>query len=134
MDDDGAGVPGGAVTSSGSGQRVPWACPQCGATSTRHGNGGVDECVGRHESARRAMCEGFLCECDDIGTDADHGEMFTKVCTNAVCHHCGWFGKFPVKPKGLQAWERKALDAGWMPPAPRAIEIAKAVKAKGGAK
>jgi hypothetical protein len=29
----------------------------------------------------------------------------------------------PVRPKGLQPWEKKALDAGWTPPPSRAKEL-----------
>lgn len=76
---------------------------------------------------RLTTCEGLICECDIEESpkcnDDDHGESFTNVCTNANCYHCGWGGKIPVRPKGIQAWERKALDAGWSPPAERAKEL-----------
>ena len=89
---------------------ITWACPTCGAEAHKHGRGGSDACV-----AREGRCDGFVCECDDF-EGGDHGVCFANPCTNAVCCHCGWQGQFPPKPKGLQAWEKKALDAGWTPP------------------
>ena len=82
-------------------------CPQCGASPTHHGRG---------ECQAPSTCTGFLCECvDDIGPE--HGETLADRCPNASCGHCDWFGAFPLEPKGLQAWEKKALAAGWTPPA-----------------
>jgi hypothetical protein len=66
-----------------------------------------------------------VCECWDERDESDtHGETFADPCTNANCYCCGWRGTVPPKPKGLQAWERKALDAGWTPPEKRAKELA----------
>jgi hypothetical protein len=99
--------------------RIPWACPKCGAEANKHGKGGDDKCVDRHGST---ACMGFLCECDDEGTP-EHGESFNNVCPEAVCYHCRWSGEFPVRPKGLEAWEKKALDAGWAMPRSRMEEL-----------
>lgn len=93
--------------------RVNWACPKCEAEPEIHGDGGIETCQARKPYRE---CGGFLCECDDLGIDKDHGETFASPCENAVCHHCGWFGQFPVVPRKAQAWEKKALAAGWTPP------------------
>jgi hypothetical protein len=86
-----------------------------------HGEGGQEEC-----RAGQVSCEGLICECwehFDVNspeykrTEApDHGQVFDNVCTVAVCRHCGWAGGLPKPPKKLLAWEKKALEAGWMPP------------------
>ncbi len=101
--------------------KITWACPGCSAVAHKHGKGGAKECQSRHHD-----CDGFICQCDpDVAgfDDEDHGTSFAKVCHNAECEHCGWSGAFPQKPKGLQAWEKKALEAGWAPPAKRAKEL-----------
>ena len=98
---------------------IPWACPKCQAPANKHGKGGADCCRGHHGSSG---CSGFICECDDEG-DGGHGASFDNVCSEAHCYHCGWSGTFPVKPKGLEAWEKKALEAGWQPPTERARQL-----------
>lgn len=84
-------------------------CPKCGATPQKHGKGKCLAGEGRE-------CDGLICECDPIDnpeTDTEtHGESFADKCTNANCYHCGWGGTVPAKPKGAQAWEKKALEAG----------------------
>jgi len=88
--------------------KIEFKCPKCGALPNEHGKGGGLKCnERRHES-----CMGFICDCND-DTGETHGESFEDPCPEANCYHCGWGGVFPVKPKGLQAWEKKALDAGW---------------------
>ena len=100
---------------------IPWACPKCGAKANEHGKGGDDACKDEH--GNKLECNGLLCGCDDE-TDEHHGESFANPCHEARCYHCDKFaGTFPVKPKGLQAWERKALDAGWAPPPDRAKQL-----------
>lgn len=101
------------------GTKVKWACPNCQASANEHGKGGAEKC----KDSQPKYCQGFLCECNDDGENEDHGTSFAMPCTEAICHHCGWGGQFPVKPKGLQAWEKKALDAGWAPPAARKKEL-----------
>lgn len=104
--------------------KFDFVCPKCGATPHKHGKGGVEKCIDRH--AQQA-CEGLICECDPQEfsdcENEDHGQTFVNMCTQANCYHCGWGGTVPKKPKGLQAWEKKALDAGWSPPAERAREL-----------
>jgi len=94
-------------------------CPKCGAEPQEHGKG---RCLNDDRT-----CDGLICECSSEefpeSEEADHGESFTNLCTNANCYHCGWGGKVPQKPKGLQAWEKKALDAGWTMPVDRAKEL-----------
>lgn len=97
---------------------IEWKCPKCGAPANGHGRGGRDRC----QEGPGNECSGFLCMCTD-DTDEHHGETFADPCHEAVCHHCNWGGTFPVKPKGLQAWEKKALDAGWTMPQKRADEL-----------
>jgi hypothetical protein len=103
----------------------PWACPKCGAIDG-HGKGGAEKC-NEHGSL---PCQGLICECWENGEKEaaasekdDHGQTLTNPCTNAVCYHCGWGGTVPQKPKGLQAWEKKALEAGWVPPEGRCKEL-----------
>lgn len=98
--------------------RFKWACPQCGALPNQHGKG---ECESRGLGGD--TCGGFICEC--MRDTPDHGETLTDQCTEAYCYHCHWGGVFPQKPKGLQAWEKKAIDAGWTPPEKRRKELAK---------
>ena len=95
-----------------------WACPQCGATPGHHGRGGRSSC----DCHDPATCSGFICECDDWDSGPRHGS-FADPCPNAHCYHCGQIGTYPKKPKGLQAWEQKALDAGWTMPTARAKEL-----------
>lgn len=97
---------------------IEWFCPRCHAGPDEHGKG---LCA---SVARRGgeSCQGFLCECDGE-TTKEHGTTYADACPEATCHHCGWGGTFPKKPKGLQAWERKALDAGWAMPAARRREV-----------
>lgn len=96
-------------------------CPKCGAEPQKHGKG---TCF---ETQDGFPCAGMLCECDPrnnpCSDDDDHGVAFTNMCHEARCYHCGWNGTMPVKPKGMQAWEKKALEAGWSPPADRAKEL-----------
>jgi hypothetical protein len=100
--------------------QVKWACPKCSATPNSHGKGGREACK---QSLKSSFgCEGFICECDGLPS-FDHGETYADPCRNAVCHNCGWFGVFPRRPKGLTPWEKKALEAGWTPPAARAAEL-----------
>lgn len=101
--------------------KVPWACPRCGAPHSSHGKGGKDKCLDRLADA--SGCQGFICDCDDPGDDEDHGSNFQDPCTNAVCYHCGWNGVFPKLPKKLEAWEKKALAAGWSPPSSRKKDL-----------
>ena len=104
---------------------VKWECPKCGATPEKHGKGGHDKCQyldGPMMGGSRE-CGGFICECEYDCDDEDHGTNFGHPCGNAMCYHCGWSGIFPKKPKGLQAWEKKALDAGWVPPESRKKEL-----------
>ena len=100
--------------------KIEWRCPKCGADANQHGKGGKEKCQERHSG--HESCNGFLCECDG-DTGDHHGESFADPCIEARCHHCGWAGTFPEKPKGLQAWEKKALDAGWTPPEARQKEL-----------
>lgn len=109
--------------------KIPWNCPKCGVDYDGHKKDDDEKC--KDKSARGGSCQGFLCDCDDEGTEG-HGDSYTKPCLNAVCHHCGWSGTFPVVPKGLQAWEKKALEAGWSPPEKRRQELeAKHERGKG---
>lgn len=94
-------------------------CPKCGAEPQKHGKG---RCLNGDRE-----CDGLICECmaDEFpdSEHPDHGESFTNPCATANCYHCGWGGTVPAKPKGLQAWERKALEAGWTPPDARKKEL-----------
>jgi hypothetical protein len=105
--------------------KVKWACPKCGADANGHGRGGYEKCL-EHRGFRRGedtdSCNGFLCECDG-DTGEHHGESFDDPCYEARCHHCGFIGTFPVKPKGLLPWEKKALEAGWGMPTARKKEL-----------
>lgn len=100
--------------------KIEWACPKCGAKANTHGKGGSEKCEDRL-SRNGQGCSGFVCECAD--EEGVHGESFTAPCTCATCYHCGWGGTFPKRPKGLQPWERKALEAGWAPPIKRKKEL-----------
>lgn len=97
---------------------IEFKCPKCGAKPDEHGKGGQDKC-----RSYRDQCSGFICECEDDDGSENHGQSFEDICTTALCHHCGWHGKFPVKPKGLSPWEKKALDEGWVPPESRRKEL-----------
>jgi hypothetical protein len=72
---------------------------------------------------------GFICDCD-WETGPEHGESYQDPCEEAYCYHCGWGGTFPEKPKGLQSWEKKALDAGWTMPEARMAELGLATEKK----
>lgn len=61
---------------------------------------------------------GFICDCPTTTSD-EHGSTMAERCPEANCYHCGWSGTFPPTPKGLVPWEKKALEAGWTPPAGR---------------
>ncbi len=97
-----------------------WKCPNCGAAPQEHGKGGAEACAERFHSD----CIGFLCECDDPESFLEgHGESVARACKNAVCYHCGWGtngkkkeGTFPLPERKLEAWEKKAIAAGWIPP------------------
>lgn len=92
---------------------VKWACPKCGSNQDGHDSAkNPDSC-----DRGRASCLGFICECDEVSET--HGEAYATPCLEARCYHCEWVGKFPVPPKGLAPWEKKALAAGWTPPAGR---------------
>jgi hypothetical protein len=91
---------------------VPWACPSCGTTSRGHKKSKkLDEAC---ESG--GSCGGFICDCPDP-TTATHGASLADPCPDAQCYHCGWRGIFPQPPKKMLPWEKKALSAGWAPPA-----------------
>jgi hypothetical protein len=98
-------------------------CPKCSAEPHKHGKG---NCI---NDSRTIDCEGLICDCDleecPLSDQAGHGETFENPCTEANCYHCGWGGTVPVTPKGLQAWEKKALAAGWTMPESRAKELSK---------
>jgi hypothetical protein len=92
-----------------------WKCPKCGADANEHGTGGSEKC--KDSLFRQGnSCQGFLCECPDSGESLTHGQLLSDVCEEAVCHHCGWSGKFPRLPGKILPWEKKALAAGWNPP------------------
>jgi hypothetical protein len=99
--------------------RFKWACPKCGAGAGAHGTKPGELCDGDENGP---ACQGLICECEEDCAE-DHGETFDDPCKSASCYHCGWGGTVPKKPKGLQAWEKTALAAGWSPPAARAKEI-----------
>jgi hypothetical protein len=92
-----------------------WKCPnpKCGASNDEHGKEPSDICRGG-----QARCMGLICECDR-DTAPKHGETFEDPCEHACCYHCGWGGTLPQPPKKLASWEKKALAAGWTPPASR---------------
>ncbi len=96
---------------------MKFECPKCGAVPHRHGRGFC--------RARDSTCDGLICECyeDERSELEDHGRSLGNSCPTAVCLHCGWSGTVPKKPKGLQAWEKKALEAGWIMPAARKKEL-----------
>lgn len=108
--------------------KIEWKCPACGAHAGKHGKGGKDKCEDRH-ATDGSPCQGFICEC--VSEEDDHGETFTTVCPDANCYHCGWAGSFPVKPKKLAPWEKKALEAGWAPPTRRAKELGLSTTSEG---
>lgn len=92
-------------------------CPNCGAEPHQHGRG---QCRNRYDK-----CDGIICECyeDERSELDDHGHSLANPCTTAACTHCLWCGTIPKKPKGLQAWEKKALEAGWTMPETRKKEL-----------
>jgi hypothetical protein len=97
---------------------IEWKCPKCGAEA--------NECS-KKGGEKHQHCSGFICECDprDVpeSESKDHGLAFSNPCTQANCYCCGWGGTVPKKPNGLQAWEKKALEAGWKMPANRKKEL-----------
>lgn len=103
-----------------------WKCPKCEAPCNGHGKGGQETCTDRM-SGRNGACMGLICECDGdqcpASLEPDHGHVLSNPCEEALCYHCGWGGTYPKAPKGLQAWEKKALAAGWVPPSERAKEL-----------
>jgi hypothetical protein len=103
---------------------LEFRCPKCGAPPHKHGKGGAEKC---QERTVASDCEGLICECDSedepCSGEDDHGTSFANPCRNANCYHCGWGGTIPAKPKGLEAWEKKALAAGWTPPEARKKEL-----------
>ena len=94
-------------------------CPKCGADPNHCGKKRTEMCDGERGAEQ---CMGFICECEEE-TAEEHGTTLNDPCPNANCYHCGWGGTHPKAPKGLQAWERKALEAGWTMPAERAKEL-----------
>ncbi len=98
--------------------KIEFACPKCGTTPNGCSGKAKQTCDSRSHGH---ACGGFICECGEEG--ADHGYTFADVCRDTHCYHCGYRGSFPVKPKGLQAWEKKALEAGWSPTEARAKEL-----------
>lgn len=107
--------------------KIEWKCPKCDAPHNKHGKGGKEQCHDVNSRTTAMGCQGFYCDCDFdfdcFDDETDHGMSFDKMCSNAVCDHCGWGGAFPVKPKGVAKWEKQALEAGWDPPAARAKEL-----------
>jgi hypothetical protein len=97
--------------------KIEFKCPKCGTTPDGCSKKTRDKCLGKGSGP----CLGFICECEEDGPD--HGTSFTDVCCQANCYHCGHGCSFPTKPKKLQAWEKKALEAGWTPPEARAKEL-----------
>lgn len=97
-----------------------WVCPRCGAPHGGHGKGECEDILGSKKA-----CQGLVCDCDDIDDfeRPDHGVSFASICYCARCYHCDWEGSLPVKPKGLQPYEKKALEAGWTPPDKRKKEL-----------
>lgn len=99
-------------------ETIEWKCPRCGATPEGHAHLDEDSryaCKGRGFGGND--CMGFICECEGPASDNEaHGTTHGQPCENATCYHCGWVGTFPQRPKKIQAWEKKALDAGWQPP------------------
>ena len=92
----------------------PWACPSCGAKANAHGRG---RCNGLRDTA----CLGFICDMCDGGPH--HGQSLTDPCDSAVCHHCGWSGRYPKAAGKVLPWEKTALAAGWLPPVERRKEL-----------
>ncbi len=96
---------------------MKFECPKCGAVPHKCGKGTCRAGV---------RCDGCICECyddDERSARDDHGVSHANRCTTAVCTHCRWSGTIPVVPKKLQAWEKKALEAGWVPPVARKKEL-----------
>lgn len=114
--------------------RVEWKCPECGAEPNKHGSGGVAKCEDHHSAS--SGCGGFVCDCDCEydAEDSTHGVTFGDPCENARCFHCRWEGSFPVAPKKVAPWEKRALAAGWTPPPKRAAELGMTAAVAGGGK
>lgn len=96
-------------------------CPKCGAEPHKHGRGNCEY------DSRTIDCEGLICECDieenPRSEESNHGITLENPCTEANCYHCGWGGTVPARPKGLQSWEKKALEAGWTMPEARKKDL-----------
>jgi hypothetical protein len=105
--------------------KFEFKCPKCSAPPHEHGKGGREKCM----NSGSKECEGLICDCDPTdmprSEEPDHGTTLENPCTEANCYHCGWGGTHPKAPKGLQAWEKKALEAGWTPPDARRVELEK---------
>ena len=97
-------------------KELKWQCPNCGANETG--------CKNTKEPCKGMGCDGLICECDAAeNAEPSHGISFENPCKVANCYHCEWGGTLPVKPKGLLAWEKKALEAGWQMPHSRKDEL-----------
>lgn len=108
----------------GTGLVLEFKCPRCSAPPHKHGK---ERCGDRQALWTGETCEGFICDCDSDefpqSNEDTHGKSFSNPCVTATCYHCGFSGTVPAKPKGLQSWEKKALEAGWTPPPARAKEL-----------
>lgn len=93
---------------------IPFVCPRC--KSQPNGHGTVARYAKTEHRPNMDYCEGVLCRCEH-DTVETHGETFEDPCLQAYCGCCGWGGRLPVLPKKMLPWERKALEAGWAPPA-----------------
>jgi hypothetical protein len=71
-----------------------WRCPVCNCGPEGCGD---DDTVKKDCEARSLGCLGFVCECDNEGTET-HGTP-EEPCPAANCYHCGWGGTFPKKAK-----------------------------------
>lgn len=95
---------------------MEFKCPKCEALPNECGSKKVP-CLGHNG------CMGFICDCAEEDTAEDHGTTFSNPCPEANCYHCGWGGRFPLLPRGMQAWEKKAAAAGWTMPDARKKEL-----------
>jgi hypothetical protein len=112
---------------------IKWACPKCGAHAHKHGAGGSGKCrqsyaittgVTYADIHTGKFCDGFICDCENNNyDDVLHGESYANPCPKAYCYHCLWTGRFPILPKALETWEKKALAAGWSMPDKRKKEL-----------
>ena len=94
-------------------QKVRWACPKCDSGPDGCDKGSEEQ---REKCDARYGCMGLICECDG-DTPPDHGDHLGAQCPDARCYHCGWAGSFPPTPKKTPGWAKKAMEAGWRPPA-----------------